>query len=74
MPAVLCTYATIGWYYGLRDARTPLVMQIGTNVLNIALAFAFVFGLGWGVPGVAAATLISEYAGALFGLSCALCR
>ena len=70
MPAVLCTYAIIGWYYGLRDARTPLVMQIGTNVLNIALAFAFVFGLGWGVPGVAAATLISEYAGALFGLAC----
>src|SRR4029079_12423886 len=35
---------------------------IFTNALNIALAFLFVFGFGWGVPGVAAATLISEYA------------
>src|SRR3712207_3604671 len=63
MPAVLCTYAIIGWFYGLENARTPLVLQIFTNALNIALAFLFVFGYGWGVPGVAAATLISEYAG-----------
>ncbi|MFL6550851.1 MAG: MATE family efflux transporter [Povalibacter sp.] len=67
MPAVLCTYAIIGWFYGLRDARTPLVVQICTNALNIVLAFIFVFGYGWGVPGVAAATLISECAGLLLG-------
>lgn len=67
MPAVLATYAIIGWFYGLRDVRTPLVIQIATNVLNIALAFLFVFGLGWGVAGVASATLISEYAGLLLG-------
>lgn len=67
MPAVLCTYAIIGWFYGLENARTPLVLQIFTNVLNIALAFLFVFGFGWGVPGVAGATLISEYAGFALG-------
>src|SRR5687767_3026832 len=63
MPAVLCTYAIIGWFYGLGNARTPLVVQIFTNALNIVLAVVFVFHFGWGVPGVAAATLISEYAG-----------
>jgi multidrug resistance protein, MATE family len=67
MPAVLCTYAIIGWFYGLGNARAPLVVQIFTNALNIVLAFLFVFGYGWGVPGVAAATLISEYAGLLLG-------
>ena len=67
MPAVLCTYAIIGWLYGLENARTPLVIQIFTNALNIVLAFLFVFGFGWGVPGVAAATLISEYAGLALG-------
>ncbi len=67
MPAVLCTYAIIGWFYGLENARTPLVLQIFTNALNIVLAFLFVFGYGWGVPGVAAATLISEYAGLVLG-------
>ena len=67
MPAVLCTYAIIGWFYGLENARTPLVLQIFTNALNIALAFLFVFGYGWGVAGVAAATLVSEYAGFILG-------
>jgi MATE family multidrug resistance protein len=67
MPAVLCTYAIIGWFYGLENARTPLVLQIFTNALNIALAFVFVFGYGWGVAGVAAATLVSEYAGFVLG-------
>ncbi|MGZ5091896.1 MAG: MATE family efflux transporter, partial [Burkholderiales bacterium] len=35
--------------------------------LNIALAFLFVFGLKWGVAGVALATLLSEYAGLVAG-------
>ncbi|HYC45713.1 MAG TPA: MATE family efflux transporter [Burkholderiales bacterium] len=68
MPAVLASYAMIGWFYGLRNVRTPLVLQIATNVINIALAVAFVIGLGWGVPGVALATLISEYAGLVMSL------
>src|SRR5690606_5907815 len=70
MPAVLAGYAIIGWYYGLRDARTPLVVQIATNVLNIGLDFAFVFGFGWGVPGVAIASLIASWAGLFLGLAC----
>lgn len=68
MPAVLGTFALIGWLYGLRDARSPLVMQIFTNALNIALALLFVYGLEWGVAGVAIATLIAEYAGLVLGL------
>lgn len=68
MPAVLCTYAIIGWFYGVRNVRTPLVIQIFTNGINIALDFLFVLGFGWGVAGVAAASLIAEYAGLLLGL------
>jgi len=70
MPAVLATYAIIGWYYGLRNVRTPLFVQIGTNALNIMLAFVFVFGLKWGVAGVAFATMLSEYAGLVAGACC----
>ncbi len=70
LPAVLGVYAIIGWFYGLRDVRLPLAMQIFTNVLNIGLDFLFVFGLGWGVAGVAAASVIAEYAGLAFGLAC----
>jgi multidrug resistance protein, MATE family len=68
MPAVLGTYAIIGWLYGLRNVRTPLVLQFFTNGINIALDFLFVFGFGWGVAGVAVASVIAEYAGLLLGL------
>jgi MATE family multidrug resistance protein len=68
MPAALAGYAIIGWYYGLRDARTPLIVQVVANALNIGLDFLFVFGFGWGVPGVAIASVIASYAGLALGL------
>lgn len=68
LPAVLGTYAIIGWFYGLRDARIPLVIQIVTNGINIGLDLLFVFGFGWGVAGVAVASLIAEYTGLLIGV------
>jgi MATE family multidrug resistance protein len=70
LPAVLGTYAVIGWLYGMRDARTPLIILFVTNGSNIVLSLLFVFGLDWGVPGVAVASLISEYAGLVVGLFC----
>jgi MATE family multidrug resistance protein len=68
MPAALAGYAIIGWYYGLRDVRTPLIIQVVANVLNIGLDFLFVFGFGWAVAGVAAASVIASYAGLALGL------
>jgi len=68
LPAVLCTYAIIGWLYGLRNVRTPLVIQLFTNGVNIALDLLFVFGLGMGVAGVAIASVIAEYAGLALGV------
>jgi len=68
MPAVLGSYAIIGWFYGLRNVRTPLLIQVFVNCLNIVLALVFVFVFHWDVPGVAAASLIAEYAGLLLGL------
>ena len=62
-PAALSTYAIIGWFYGMQETRIPLVLQVGINVVNILLDLLFVFGFGWGVEGVAAASLIAEYAG-----------
>jgi MATE family multidrug resistance protein len=70
LPAVLATYAMIGWFYGLRDVRSPLAVQLFTNVLNIVLDLLFVFGFGWGVAGVAWASVIAEYAGVTLALAC----
>lgn len=66
-PATLANYAILGWFLGLQNARIPLALQIFTNGVNIVLDLWFVLGLGWGVPGVAAATVIAEYAGLSLG-------
>jgi MATE family multidrug resistance protein len=68
LPAVLGTYAIIGWMYGLRNVRTPLVILLFTNGVNILLDLLFVFGFGMGVGGVALASVIAEYAGLAVGL------
>ena len=66
-PAALMNYVILGWFLGLQDARTPLLLQIFINGVNIVLDLVFVLGFGWGVEGVAAATLIAEVTGALLG-------
>lgn len=42
------------------DSRTPLIFLIISSVLNIGLDILFVVFVGWGVPGAAVATVISQ--------------
>ncbi len=67
-PAALGVFVLLGWFLGQQDARTPLILQILMNGVNIGLDLWFVMGFGWGVEGVAAATVIAEYAGFAVGL------
>jgi len=66
-PFLLANYALLGWFIGLGRAGTGLALQLFLNCLNITLSLWFVLGLGWGVEGVALATVISEAATAAFG-------
>lgn len=59
-PLVLGNYALLGWLMGLSRIRESLVMQMGSNVLNMILALLLVPVLGFGVEGVAVATLVSQ--------------
>ena len=67
-PAVLANYCLIGWFIGIGNTRAALLLQVWMNGLNIALDLLFVMGFGWDVAGVAAATVISEYAAVGAGL------
>ncbi len=67
-PATIALYALTGWLVGLERTRGVLILQLWQNGLNIGLDLWFVLGLGWGVPGVAAATLIAEWTGLVLGL------
>ncbi len=45
---------------GLGDSKTPLYLLVVASLLNVALDLVFVVGFGWGVAGVAWATIISQ--------------
>ncbi len=67
-PAVLTNLVLLGWMLGMQTARGPMWHLIITNTINIVLDLVFVFGLGWGVEGVAAASVISDYCGVAVGI------
>jgi MATE family multidrug resistance protein len=71
-PATIAAYAVTGWLIAVERTRAVLLLQLWINGVNIALDLWFVLGLGWGVPGVAGATLIAEWSGLALGLW--LCR
>lgn len=67
-PAALANLVLVGWLLGMQDARGPLAMVLVTNVSNIALDLLFVIGFGLTVDGVAAASLLADFAGLGTGL------
>ncbi len=68
LPAALLNYALAGWFIGAQRARTTLALLLVTNLVNIALNLLFVPGFGWGVQGIALASVAGEWLGALYGL------
>ncbi len=71
-PAVIAIYGMSGWLIAQERTRAIFAIQFSMNAINIVLDFWFVLGLGAGVPGVAYATLISEWMG--FAIALYLCR
>jgi MATE family multidrug resistance protein len=70
LPALLIITAANGAYRGFHDTRTPLLVTLAINGLNIALdpILMFDFGLGLGLGGAAWATVIAQWIGAaVFG-------
>ncbi len=66
-PGALANYALLGWLIGTQRTGGVLALMITANVVNMVLSIAFVVGLGWDVAGVAAASVIAEYAGVAAG-------
>lgn len=70
-PAELGVYALLGWFAGQEQTNRLVVVQIAIALANIALSLWFVLGLGWGVEGVALATVCAEFGGFFFALALA---
>jgi len=67
-PAAIALFGITGWLIAKEKTREVLLLQLVLNGINIVLDLIFVLKLGWGVEGVAIATLIAEWSGLIFGL------
>ena len=65
-PAVMLSYALMGFCVGMQNTFWPMVVSITASVLNIAFSTYFVLVANLGIQGIALGTLIAQY------LSCSM--
>ncbi|MER9827948.1 MATE family efflux transporter [Mesorhizobium sp. M0134] len=68
-PFSLINYAILGYVLGRGEGGLGLMLQLILNGINIALCFLLGLELGWGVAGVAWATVTGEFVAMLLGLA-----
>lgn len=64
-PATLSLFAFQGWFIGMQNSRFPMYISIMINVVNVIFGVWFVYGLHWGIAGVAWSTVVAQYNGLL---------
>jgi len=65
-PATLCMFAITGWFIGMQNSKTPMVLAIITNLLNLLFNLTFVYIFNYKSDGVAWGTVLAQYVGVLF--------
>lgn len=64
-PFVLIALAGTGYLRGLQDTRTPLVIALTANAVNLALEVVLVYGMHLGIAGSAWGTVVAQVGAAL---------
>ena len=67
-PAMLGLYGLTGWFIGMQDTRTPMVVAVLQNVVNILASLFFVFVFDWKISGVAGGTVLAQWTGFIVSL------
>lgn len=73
-PFALANYAILGFVLGRGQGSTGLLLQTLINGINIVLSIFLGLHLGWGVKGVALATVTGETIGAIAGFAIVYAR
>lgn len=60
VPFMLVAFVGHGAFRGAGDTRRPLVVVVVANLVNLVLDVVLVFTFGWGLEGIAIATVVAE--------------
>jgi len=62
-PATIGLYSILGWFIGMQNAKSPMVVSILVNILNLGFSALFILGFGMKSEGVALGTMLAQYCG-----------
>lgn len=61
IPAALIIMAATGALRGVLDLRTPLLVMITANIVNVIVTLVLVYSLGFGLAGAAAGLVLAQW-------------
>ena len=67
-PATISIFAFTGWFFGMQNARIPMIIAVMVNLLNIGFDVWFVKFAKMDSRGAALGTLIAQYCGLLLAV------
>lgn len=62
-PATLCLFAFKGWFIGMQDTVSPMVVDIVVNVVNMVVSYCLAVYTPLAISGVAYGTVIAQFTG-----------
>ncbi|MDR0394031.1 MAG: MATE family efflux transporter, partial [Tannerella sp.] len=65
VPASITLFALQGWFIGMQDAKTPMVISIIAVIINAVFSVYFAVYLNMGISGIAWGTVVAQYASLL---------
>ncbi|MFI3318283.1 MAG: MATE family efflux transporter [Rikenellaceae bacterium] len=63
IPAGILLFAFHGWYTGMQSAVIPMAVAITVNLLHIGFSYYLAIVKGWGIEGVAYASVVAQWSG-----------
>lgn len=74
VPAAISVFALHGWFIGMQDSISPMIVSIFSNVVNVAASVFFTFGCDMGIDGIAWGTVAAQYASLLLSAGIVACK
>jgi MATE family multidrug resistance protein len=62
-PATLSLFVFKGWFIGMQNTISPMVVDVTVNVTNLLASIFFALRLNMGIAGIAIGTLAAQYIG-----------
>lgn len=81
-PATLSLMVFKGWFIGMQDSVSPMITDLTVNLMNVVMSFVLALGMnlgdwhyqGMGFAGIAAGTVVAQYAGLLTAVAIVLVK